>query len=150
MPMREFSMWIFQAIEGTKGLLGCFTSKDFEQDVEPFYIPKEHDAPIPKILPLASEKVRWVGEPVAMIVATEGYLAEDLASLVIIEYEPLEANVDPEKALDPKTSKLYRRLAEQPPETCGDSRRRYRTRVCGSRGRNQRKNQNSQAYRGAY
>jgi aerobic carbon-monoxide dehydrogenase large subunit len=97
----------FSAIEGTKGLLGCFTSKDFEQDVEPFYIPKEHDAPIPKILPLASEKVRWVGEPVAMIVATEGYLAEDLASLVIIEYEPLEANVDPEKALDPKTSKLY-------------------------------------------
>jgi carbon-monoxide dehydrogenase large subunit len=97
----------FSAIDGTPGLLGCFTEKDFAESVNPFYIPKEHEAPIPRILPLATGKVRWVGEPVAMIVATEKYLAEDLASLVNVEYEPLETNVDPEKALEPGAPKVY-------------------------------------------
>src|SRR5579872_4176751 len=97
----------FSAIEGSEGLLGCYTAKDFADSVNPFYIPKEHQAPIPKIMPLASDKVRWVGEPVAMIVASERYLAEDLATLVNVEYEPLETNVDPEKALEPGTPKVY-------------------------------------------
>ena len=41
--------------------------------------------------PLADDKVRYVGEPVAVIVATSRYLAEDAAELVQVEYEPLEA-----------------------------------------------------------
>ncbi|HYB04452.1 MAG TPA: hypothetical protein VED17_08320, partial [Nitrososphaerales archaeon] len=86
-----------------EGFVAFFTFQDFKDKVNPFYIPKEHDAPIPKILPLAEGKVRWVGEPVAMVVATTRYIAEDLASLVQVEYEPLESNVDPEKALEKKT-----------------------------------------------
>ena len=44
--------------------------------------------------PLAVDKVRYVGEPVVMIVATDRYLAEDAAELVDITYEPLPAAVD--------------------------------------------------------
>src|SRR5579872_1202877 len=94
-------------LEGKDGFVALYTFDDFRNLVEPFYIPKEHEAPIPKIRPLADGKVRWVGEPVAMVIATERYLAEDLASLVRIEYEPLESNVDQEKALDKKTPLIY-------------------------------------------
>ncbi len=90
-----------------EGFVAFFTFDDFRDTVEPFYIPKEHEAPIPKIRPLADGKVRWVGEPVAMVVASERYIAEDLASLVRVEYEPLESNVDPEKALAPGAPLLY-------------------------------------------
>jgi carbon-monoxide dehydrogenase large subunit len=50
---------------------------------------------------LATDKVRYVGEPIAVVVAEDRYVAEDLLGLVEIEYEPLEAVVDPELAMRP-------------------------------------------------
>ena len=44
---------------------------------------------------LAVERVRYVGEPVALVVAESRYIAEDAAELVAIDYEPLEAVIDP-------------------------------------------------------
>ena len=49
---------------------------------------------------LARDKVRFVGEAVAAIVADDRYVAEDAAELVEIDYEPLEPVVDMERALD--------------------------------------------------
>jgi carbon-monoxide dehydrogenase large subunit len=48
---------------------------------------------------LADDKVRFNGEPVAMVVADDPYRAEDAAERVIVEYEPLPAVVDAEEAL---------------------------------------------------
>ncbi|HEV7790636.1 MAG TPA: molybdopterin cofactor-binding domain-containing protein, partial [Pseudonocardia sp.] len=48
---------------------------------------------------LAAEKVRYVGEGVAIVVADSRYLAEDALPLIEVEYEPLPAVVDPEAAL---------------------------------------------------
>lgn len=48
--------------------------------------------------PLAVDKVRYVGEPVAVVVARSRYLAEDAAEQVEVDYEPLPAIVDPEEA----------------------------------------------------
>lgn len=90
-----------------KGFVALFTAKDFEGMVGTLPIPEEHKAPIPPIWPLAKDKVRWVGEPVAIVIAEERYLAEDLASLVEVEYEPLPMVLDPEKTLDPSAPKLY-------------------------------------------
>lgn len=50
--------------------------------------------------PLATERVHYVGEAVALVVAENRYLAEDAASLVEVEYEPLPAVVDLETAGD--------------------------------------------------
>ncbi len=50
--------------------------------------------------PLAREKVRWVGEPVAAIVSRSRYLAEDIAELVDVEYDVLPAVVDAEQSLE--------------------------------------------------
>jgi len=47
---------------------------------------------------LAVERVRYVGEPVALVVAESRYIAEDAAELVQIDYEPLEAVIDPQLA----------------------------------------------------
>jgi 2-furoyl-CoA dehydrogenase large subunit len=44
---------------------------------------------------LAVEHVRYVGEPVALVVAENRYIAEDAAELVAIDYKPLEAVIDP-------------------------------------------------------
>jgi len=44
---------------------------------------------------LAREKVRFVGEPVAMVVAPDRYVAEDLLDLIDVEYETLDPVVDP-------------------------------------------------------
>ncbi|MBV8988672.1 MAG: xanthine dehydrogenase family protein [Solirubrobacterales bacterium] len=44
--------------------------------------------------PAATDRVRYVGEPVAVVVATSRHLAEDAAELVEVEYEPIEAVVE--------------------------------------------------------
>jgi carbon-monoxide dehydrogenase large subunit len=49
--------------------------------------------------PLAEGKVRFVGEAVAMVVAETEAAALDAAEQVEVEYDPLEAAVDPEAAL---------------------------------------------------
>ncbi len=66
--------------------------------------------PLPKLIPhtdlkhhktqyaLASDKVRHVGEPVAFVVATSRYAAEDALDLIEVDYEPLPAVVDLEEA----------------------------------------------------
>src|SRR5262245_54061807 len=50
---------------------------------------------------LAHDKVRHVGEAVAVIVAESRYAAEDAAALVGLDLDPLPAVVDPEAALRP-------------------------------------------------
>jgi carbon-monoxide dehydrogenase large subunit len=44
--------------------------------------------------PLAEDEVRFVGDPVALVVAEDRYVAEDGADLVVVDYEPLPAVVD--------------------------------------------------------
>ena len=48
---------------------------------------------------LATERVRFVGEPVALVLAESRYLAEDAAEAVVVEYEPLPFVLDAEEAL---------------------------------------------------
>ena len=52
---------------------------------------------------LASGRVRYVGEPVAVIVTEEANQGEDAADLVVVDYEPLEVLVDLERAMTSST-----------------------------------------------
>ncbi|MCC6847345.1 MAG: xanthine dehydrogenase family protein molybdopterin-binding subunit [Deltaproteobacteria bacterium] len=49
---------------------------------------------------LATEKARFVGEPVAAVAAASRYVAEDALELIAVEYEPLPAVADARKALE--------------------------------------------------
>ena len=50
---------------------------------------------------LARDRVRFVGEPVAVVVARRVRIAEDAAELIDVEYEPLAGRRRPEAALAP-------------------------------------------------
>ncbi len=50
---------------------------------------------------LARDEVRYVGEPVTIIIAETRYQAEDALPFIDVDYEPLPAVVDIEKALEP-------------------------------------------------
>jgi carbon-monoxide dehydrogenase large subunit len=52
-------------------------------------------------VPLAMERVRHVGEPVAMVVAESRYVAEDALDDIVADFEPLEPVIDLEAALAP-------------------------------------------------
>lgn len=56
---------------------------------------------------LASEKVRFVGEPVALLVAVDRYVAEDALELVDAEYEPLAPVLDAEAGAGAQAPLLY-------------------------------------------
>jgi carbon-monoxide dehydrogenase large subunit len=62
-------------------------------------------------VPLVKDKVRHVGEPLAMVVAESRYIAEDAVEDIWVELEPLEAVVDIEKALDPDAPLVHEDLA---------------------------------------
>src|ERR1700724_3211837 len=50
--------------------------------------------------PIAVGRVRYVGEPIAIVVATDRYLAEDAVDLIEVQYRARPAVVDPLAALD--------------------------------------------------
>jgi 2-furoyl-CoA dehydrogenase large subunit len=60
--------------------------------------------------PIAVERVRYVGEPVAVVVAADRYLAEDALDLIEVDYDPLPAIVDPLAALDAGAPTLHDKL----------------------------------------
>jgi 2-furoyl-CoA dehydrogenase large subunit len=57
--------------------------------------------------PIALGRVRYAGEPVAVVVAESRYLAEDAIDLIDAQYEVLAAVIDPVCAMDPGAALLH-------------------------------------------
>ena len=66
----------------------------------------------PERYSLAVEKVRYVGEPVAVVAAIDREVAEDALELIDVDYEPLPPVVDAEKAMRPGTPLLYEKWGD--------------------------------------
>ncbi|MBI2494640.1 MAG: xanthine dehydrogenase family protein molybdopterin-binding subunit [Candidatus Rokubacteria bacterium] len=86
------------------GVAGVITGEDVARHTRPFAVGVT--APVHYYC-AATDKARFVGEPVAVVVATSRYVAEDAADLVRVHYEPLPAVVDPERALEPGAPVLH-------------------------------------------
>ncbi|MCZ6726952.1 MAG: xanthine dehydrogenase family protein molybdopterin-binding subunit [Acidobacteria bacterium] len=75
-------------------------------------------------VPLAKDKIRHVGEPVAMVVAESRPLAEDAADMIFLDCDPLDAVVDLEKAMAPDAPRVHddldSNLAAYVPQRKGD------------------------------
>src|SRR5438270_5178946 len=56
---------------------------------------------------LADGKVRFYGDPVAVVIADDRYTARDARDLIEVDYEPLPAAIDVEKAMQPDAPLLY-------------------------------------------
>jgi 2-furoyl-CoA dehydrogenase large subunit len=90
-----------------EGVVGAITGTDVAKACKPFGVGVT--API-HYYPTAIDKVRFVGEPVAVVVARDRYLAEDAAEVVDVAYEPLPVVVDPERALEPDAPILHEKV----------------------------------------
>ncbi|NMH98413.1 xanthine dehydrogenase family protein [Pseudonocardia sp. K10HN5] len=91
------------------GVFDVITGKDLaavagQQPVIWLPIPEQR---IAKTHALAVDRVRWVGQAVAAVVATDRYVAEDALELIDVEYEPLPVVADLDAALAPDAPKLY-------------------------------------------
>ncbi|GIU94725.1 MAG: aldehyde dehydrogenase [Gaiellaceae bacterium] len=83
-----------------KGVYGTLTGDEVALQTDPFFqIASEPGAHV-RDYALAVGKARYVGDPVAAVVAETRELARDAAELVEVEYEPLPAIVDARRALD--------------------------------------------------
>jgi 2-furoyl-CoA dehydrogenase large subunit len=74
------------------GVAAVITGEDVRGLTDPFLIALKQ--PVHQ-WSLAVERVRYVGEAVALVVAESRYVAEDAAELVQIDYAPEEAVIDP-------------------------------------------------------
>jgi carbon-monoxide dehydrogenase large subunit len=57
--------------------------------------------------PLARDRVRYLGEPVAFVVADTLHQAQDAAELIAVDYHPLDAVIDVEGALAPGAEQIW-------------------------------------------
>jgi len=82
------------------GVFAVYTAQDLEDLVGPVRAPSRmQDYHATELYPLARGKVRYVGEPVAAVLAENRYLAEDALARIEIAYEPLATLIDPEIAV---------------------------------------------------
>ena len=94
------------------GVVGVITPDDVKRRSRPFK-PGRYAAglrvPIPEYAS-AVDKVRYVGEPVAMVAAESRAKAEDALELIEIDWEPLSAVTDTDAAASPSAALLYEEL----------------------------------------
>jgi CO/xanthine dehydrogenase Mo-binding subunit len=95
------------------GVFRVITAEDVLKVIpNPYYGPAFHDQPI-----LAIDKVRFVGEPVAVVMAADPHVAEAAAQAIIAEYEEMEPVYDEVEAM---TAKAYVHEELKPAGTFAD------------------------------
>jgi carbon-monoxide dehydrogenase large subunit len=97
-----------EAAKSAPGVLAVLTGPEIEARIG--VVPVAAQLPDMKIPPnyaLAVDEVRFVGEPVAVVAAETRYQARDAAALIDVEYEPLPAVIDIEKAVEPGAPVLH-------------------------------------------
>ena len=89
------------------GVVGVLTAADLGDQPAPLFATANEKV---QRFPLARNVVRYVGDPVALVVAETRAGAVDAAELVDVDYEPLTAVVDPERAADEGAVELHEEL----------------------------------------
>ena len=101
-----------EAAKAMPGVLGVFTAADLaEYGPMRSVLPLKNKDGSPLINvergPLAADKVRWVGDPVAFVVAETKAQAKDAAEMVEMDIDPLDAVTDAAAAAAPGAPQLY-------------------------------------------
>jgi carbon-monoxide dehydrogenase large subunit len=88
------------AAEAMEGVEAVFTGAQLTALVPP--MPIGTSFPSPEHRAVAVDTVRYTGEPVAVVVASNRYVARDAADAIVVRYDVLPAVVDPEVAMTGK------------------------------------------------
>lgn len=89
------------------GVVAVYTAKDFGDFWKPGPLQVPPPSAIPgalfnarTLIPMAKDKVRYSGEPLALVIAESRYIAEDAMADIVVDMDPLPAVTDMEKALE--------------------------------------------------
>ena len=97
------------AAEAMDGVEAVFTGAQMAAFLRP--MPVRTPFPSPDHPAVAADTVRYAGEIVAVVVAADRYRARDAADAIVVEYDPLPAVVDPERALEGKPGLVHGQFA---------------------------------------
>ena len=104
------------AARALPGVVAVLTGADLEAMTvpgpDPLMAMLSGAGPTPEFTLLATDKVRFVGDPVAIVVAESRYLAEDGCELVEVEYDDLPPVMNAAFALDPDSPPLFANLGD--------------------------------------
>ena len=104
------------AARALPGVVAALTGADLEaitvQAPDPLLALIGGSWPTPEFSLLATDKVRFMGDPVAVVIAESRYLAEDGCELVEVEYDDLPPVVNAAFALDPSSPPLFANLGD--------------------------------------
>src|SRR3954469_2468674 len=92
--LRSIDTSAAQAMDGVEAV---FTGAQIAELVAPMPIATPFPSPVHRAV--AVDIVRYAGEPVAVVVASDRYVARDAADAIVVEYDMLPAVVDPERAM---------------------------------------------------
>lgn len=100
------------AARGARGVVAVFGGEEMDRLVHPGASPfgGAEGAGNPAYTLLATDKVRLVGDPVALVIAEDRYLAEDACELVEVEYAELVPITSATAALDPGLPPIFEDL----------------------------------------
>jgi carbon-monoxide dehydrogenase large subunit len=94
-----------EAAKAAPGVVAVLTAADFKKvlagamPVAPAFVAEKKQAP--ERFPIAESEACFQGEPVAVVIAESRYQAADAAQLVSVDWEPLPAVIDLDKAMEP-------------------------------------------------
>jgi carbon-monoxide dehydrogenase large subunit len=95
------------AARSTPGVVAVLTGADMQKLTNPMAIQMLPGYRSPTFLPLATDRVRFVGDPIAVVIAESRYVAEDARDTIEVDYEQLEPVASIEHALDPQRPALF-------------------------------------------
>src|SRR4029450_914665 len=104
--IRSIDTSVAKAMEGVEAV---FTGAEIAEFLPPMPI----GTPFPSAQhpPVAVDTVRYGGEPVAVVVAANRYIARDAADAIAVRYDPLPAVVDLEQAMTGKPVVIHENFA---------------------------------------
>jgi carbon-monoxide dehydrogenase large subunit len=91
-----------------EGVIAAFGGAEIHEECQPFAVHLTTPGAIapPRSL-LAQDKLRYVGEPIAVAIARSRYIAEDAIELIEVDYEPLPVVGDSASALEPDAELVH-------------------------------------------
>jgi aerobic carbon-monoxide dehydrogenase large subunit len=95
------------AAQAAPGVRVVVTGADLAQWTKSLRMAPPIEGVLPvEVVTLPCDVVRFQGDPVACVIATDRYLAEDAAEQVLVDYEPLEPVTDMWRALEPGAAQV--------------------------------------------
>lgn len=95
------------AARALPGVVAVFAGEELVSGMRPIDAIPVPGLKRPERRPMAVGKVRYVGDPVAVVLAEDRYVAQDARDLVEVDYEPLPGVSDPETAVADNAPLLY-------------------------------------------